>query len=415
MPTKHTRSILVCLAALWVAGLSCNSPQTQTTPDLAASLARTQTALALADFLTQTTLPQATLPSLVVTPTTASPSATPMATSTESQPSPTPTIAITQPPNCTNKARFEGETIPDDTPFNPGEAFTKAWTLRNVGTCTWTPDYALVFDSGDRMGGASPVPVGKIVPPDSTIDVQATLAAPQQPGIYQGFWKLAASQGTVFGLGKNAELPFWVQVVVTGSGSVGSENLGAPTWVETFESNSSYFYLGSDSDVSFKIEDGKLVMTAFTASGDQWRVAERGYIQDFFIEGQFRTGGACSGEDSYGMIVRAPDQADNFIDSGYIFVFSCAGKFRVYRMDNAAFTGLITWTASTSIQAGPDKTNTLGIKVVGDQFELYANSKLIASFTDTTYNQGYFGLTVRTVNTSNFLVQVNEIMYWEIK
>ncbi|NIP41529.1 MAG: hypothetical protein GWN00_05010, partial [Aliifodinibius sp.] len=37
--------------------------------------------------------------------------------------------------------------------LTPRTAFTKVWRLQNVGTCTWTADYDMVFISGDRMGG----------------------------------------------------------------------------------------------------------------------------------------------------------------------------------------------------------------------------------------------------------------------
>ncbi|MBL8100545.1 MAG: hypothetical protein JNK81_15280, partial [Anaerolineales bacterium] len=43
-------------------------------------------------------------------------------------------------------------TIPDGTTLLPGETFTKVWRLKNRGTCTWSPDYMLVFSSGSQMG-----------------------------------------------------------------------------------------------------------------------------------------------------------------------------------------------------------------------------------------------------------------------
>jgi hypothetical protein len=412
MLKRNARRLFTCFFVLGMATMACNSPQAQETPDLANIVARTQTAIALANFLTRT------LASPSATPLTSTPAGTvtitnPAVTPTLATPSITPTFAITQPPGCTNAAKFEGETVPDDTPFAPGEVFTKTWNLRNTGTCAWTADYALVFESGDRMAGASPSPLGKVNLPDGTLGVNAILTAPDQEGTYQGFWKLVTPQGSRFGLGKNADSPFWVQITVTKSGSVSHADLGDPTWVESFNNNSSRFYLGSDSEVSFDIQDGKMVMTAFTPSGDQWRVAQSQLMQDFYLEAQFQTGKACSGEDSYGMIVRAPDQADNFVDSGYIFTFSCAGKFRVYRMDNNVYTGLVNWTSSAEIEAGPDKTNVMGIKAIDDQLQLYANGKLVASFSDATYQQGYYGLTIRTKNTPDFQVFVDMVAGWE--
>ena len=37
-------------------------------------------------------------------------------------------------------------TVPDGTQFAPGEVFTKTWRLKNIGTCTWTPDYDIAFE-----------------------------------------------------------------------------------------------------------------------------------------------------------------------------------------------------------------------------------------------------------------------------
>jgi len=412
MLRKKIRNLLLSIALFWLAALACNSPQSQDTPDIAAVVARTQTAQALAVFLSQTSPAQST--TAVSRSATPAASTTPAFTATTAPPTSTPTLSITQPPNCTNSAKFEGETVPDDSPVAAAEPFTKTWTLRNTGTCAWTPDYALVFNNGEQMSGHSPAPLGQLVAPNATAILSVALVAPGQPGSFQGFWELSAPDGDRFSLGKNADQPFWVQINVTSGPSSAVEDLGEPDWVETFNTNTSRYYLGSDDDVSFEIEDGSLVMTAFTASGDQWRVAQNVTVADFYIEAQFHTGDACSGEDSYGMIVRAPDQADNFIDSGYVFVFSCAGKFRIYRMDNNSYQGLYNWTASAYILAGPDEINTMGIKALADQFELYANGQLVASFIDAAYQQGYYGLTIRAKNTADFQVQVDQVSFWNI-
>jgi polar amino acid transport system substrate-binding protein len=84
----------------------------------------------------------------------------------------------------------------------PGQDFAKTWRVRNSGTCEWKPDYYLAYVSGNRaesgMGGA-PVPVGRVVKPGETIDLTASLRAPQVPGVFQGFWKMHNSQGRDFG------------------------------------------------------------------------------------------------------------------------------------------------------------------------------------------------------------------------
>ena len=36
-------------------------------------------------------------------------------------------------------------TVPDGTSYAANTAFRKTWRLKNIGACTWTTSYALVF------------------------------------------------------------------------------------------------------------------------------------------------------------------------------------------------------------------------------------------------------------------------------
>jgi hypothetical protein len=47
--------------------------------------------------------------------------------------------------------------VPDGSNFQPGESFSKAWRLKNIGSCTWTTSYLLIFSKGDLMGAPSAV------------------------------------------------------------------------------------------------------------------------------------------------------------------------------------------------------------------------------------------------------------------
>jgi hypothetical protein len=114
-----------------------------------------------------------------------------------------------------NLARFVADvTIADDTRFSQGDNFTKTWRLRNEGSCTWTTDYKLVFDYGDKLGGPSHVDMPRTVHPGETVDVSVDLEAPNSDGNYQGFWKLADEDGHKFGIGANAQVAFWVKIRV---------------------------------------------------------------------------------------------------------------------------------------------------------------------------------------------------------
>jgi hypothetical protein len=413
MKMKRFPAIYLAISALLIVTLSCNLQSGTPTQDLAAIVAQTQTAIAIEQLLTATNAALQTSISKTNTPipTTSPPSSI--------KPSNTATIpTLTLETNCANKAKFEDESIPDNTVFPPGEEFVKTWTLRNVGTCTWTPDYELVYVKGEQMDGTSPVPIGETVPPNDTIRLFLPQTAPQAPGLHEGYWKLISPAGEEFGLGKDADVAFWVKILVepgASSGTTGGvQGLGAPDYIDSFDGPSSSFDLGADSKISFALQDGNLVMTGIVPDGDLWRVSSA-YLDDFYIEAGFKTGPVCSGRDSYGLLVRAPDQPDSIIDSGYVFSFSCEGRYRIYRMDNGAFTGIVNWSTNSLIKPGPNQDNDMLIKAKGGQMQLFANSSLIYEFSDYTYSGGLYGLMIRSDITANFKVFVNQLAYWFIK
>jgi hypothetical protein len=84
-------------------------------------------------------------------PVAVSPTATlPLPTAT--LPLPTAT-ATAKPVPCNAVAFVKDVSIPDGTDLASGQKFTKTWRLENVGTCTWTTDYDLVFVNGAAMSG----------------------------------------------------------------------------------------------------------------------------------------------------------------------------------------------------------------------------------------------------------------------
>ncbi|MCC7188897.1 MAG: hypothetical protein IT312_09160 [Anaerolineales bacterium] len=119
---------------------------------------------------------------------------------------------------CTDKAQFIADvTVPDGTRFDSGAAFTKVWKLRNVGTCTWTTSYSLVFDSGEKMGAVTSSNFANNIAPGQIIDITINMTAPSAPGHYIGYWKFKNAQGVIFGIGAAANKAWWVEIDVVGS------------------------------------------------------------------------------------------------------------------------------------------------------------------------------------------------------
>jgi len=103
------------------------------------------------------------------------------------------------PPACWNALRFEGDvTVPDGSCINANEAFTKAWRLRNTGSCSWGGGYKFAFDGGDQMGAPSYISVPSVAP-GATWDPSVGLRAPSTPGHYRGYWRMQNPQGVKFG------------------------------------------------------------------------------------------------------------------------------------------------------------------------------------------------------------------------
>lgn len=155
-------------------------------------------------------------------------------TATLALPSPTLTpealpTQTTQPNPCDIAEFVSDITVADGTVFKPGELFTKTWRLKNIGSCTWTTNYALVFQSGDSMSAAEVQNLPNDVPPGQSIDVTTYLTAPSQPGRYKGYWQLQNTSGERL-LIKNGSTDslFYVDIVVaadTAAFSISVESL----------------------------------------------------------------------------------------------------------------------------------------------------------------------------------------------
>jgi hypothetical protein len=126
----------------------------------------------------------------------------------------TPTATLT--PKPCNWVQFISDgVVVDNWETTPADHFTKTWTLKNIGSCTWTSGYQLIFDHGDQMGApASQQLTAGTVAPGQTVDVSVDLLSPNVAGTYQGFFKLRASDSSTFGIGPDANGTFWVKIVV---------------------------------------------------------------------------------------------------------------------------------------------------------------------------------------------------------
>lgn len=204
---RLTKALLFAFIALLSA---CNFPSAVSTPSLEDIDSAEQAAATLAARLTEVAANMNKNPTATPTlfPSTAAPTVTPSATVPPTKP-PTPT-----PYPCNWAAFVSDVTIPDGRVLKPGEQFEKTWRLKNIGSCSWSKDYDLVFASGDRMDGSKSVSLTGTVKPGQTVDVSVDLIAPDAIDDYVGYWALRDASGRIFGIGLDADAAFWVAIEV---------------------------------------------------------------------------------------------------------------------------------------------------------------------------------------------------------
>lgn len=213
----------IILLALTIS--SCTSNKSVIATAVAMTVQAQNTQLA---SMSDTPLALATIPSLGNTPISSAPIAnTPSAGTPAALPTltplGTPLAASTSVTQCTARATFVGETIPDGTIESPGATFTKTWNIQNTGTCPWDSTWKLSFVSGDLLGAAVTYPL-TYTAPNQTLNFSIALTAPTTEGNYRGYWEIVSQWGTSIRDSGSGD-PFWVDINVN-SGTPGA---GTPT------------------------------------------------------------------------------------------------------------------------------------------------------------------------------------------
>jgi hypothetical protein len=199
------RGILIAFILL-LSAVSCTMPGIGSPATNLTAEAMTATVGMIVTRLTQAAV---TATPIILIPTqTVSPTASPLPTET---PTVLPSSTQTQLP-CNQAAFVSDVTVPDGSEFYPGEEFTKVWRLRNVGSCTWTTAYSVVFVDGDRMDAPAAVTLPGNVEPQQAVDISIGMVAPNELGTFRGDWMLRNAEGREFGLGYST--PFYVEIKV---------------------------------------------------------------------------------------------------------------------------------------------------------------------------------------------------------
>ncbi len=123
--------------------------------------------------------------------------------------------------NYCDQAEFISDiSAPDGANFAPGATFIKTWRFINIGSCSWTTSYRVVFVGGDQLSAAPAVDLPVTVAPGQLVDISVTMTAPMASGHYRGLWKFGNTAGVQFGIGNSANEAFWVDINVVETSAV---------------------------------------------------------------------------------------------------------------------------------------------------------------------------------------------------
>jgi hypothetical protein len=216
-PTKPAISLALIL--VFLAQAACNFPgfrASEEDPAATLNALYTQSAQTLAAMASQSA-------AQTVAPTLGYASPTPLLQTVTFAPAigtATPIRTSAPVTRCDGADFVDDVTYPDGSVIGRNEPFTKVWRLKNIGTCSWTTGYALVFVEGDAMSAPVAIALPGTVNPGQTVDIPVNMISPFADGRYKGYFKLRNASGVLFGVGTQASTAFWVDVRVSGQNYV---------------------------------------------------------------------------------------------------------------------------------------------------------------------------------------------------
>jgi len=226
---KKTKWIILALLSLSLVLAACapSLPPTPSEAEIAQQVASTQQAKAtqnsvetLVALVTElsnqpTWTPQPACPvcptQVVVVPTAAT---TPNPHEATAQPTTAPTAEAGK--KCFQFDFLGDVNYPPGTIVKPGTKFSKTWTVKNTGTCTWSRDYDVVFVGGEAFGSNKRGDITREVVPGDIIEITIdNMTAPQTEGTYYSYWMIAAPDGARVGYGPNQQWGLGIELVVS--------------------------------------------------------------------------------------------------------------------------------------------------------------------------------------------------------
>ncbi len=175
------------------------------------------------------------LPTIVSAPT-LEPTAIPTVQPTVVPTNPPTAISVPAVTGCQDSAQYISDDNMDGTAYAPNTPFTKTWTVKNTGSCTWDDSYLVSRISGTYMTQAPGyliVPQGQTVAPGQTVNISIGMTSPVENGNYRSDWGLKKRNGPFMPIqgGTNGNA-FYVKIRVNDGSTVDGKVTAASIDIE---------------------------------------------------------------------------------------------------------------------------------------------------------------------------------------
>lgn len=188
--------------------------------------------------------------------------------------------------------------------------------------------------------------------------------------------------------------------------------LGEPTWKDAMNTGDNWPTAADPAGFTeIGFQNGYMELTALKPI-DGWRLTFD-KLTNAYLEMTVNTG-SCLPLDRYGIIARVPSLTD--ANRGYLFGFTCGGKFSLRKWDGStnSMTNFIVWKTNAAINAGANKVNRLGVMMKGNKLSMYANGVLLGEVMDNTWLEGNFGVFAGAHESPKYTLKVDEMDYWKL-
>lgn len=168
-----------------------------------------------------------------------------------------------------------------------------------------------------------------------------------------------------------------------------------------------FWQTSTSADGSAQVSNGQLNLVLNATRSYLFSMRTGPVVNDFYTEVTATTN-FCSGDDEYGLLVRALD-GDHFR-----FALSCDGRAKVDRFHNGSLSRQVGWVSSRAIPSIAPGTSRLGVWAGGGQMHFFVNDMYLFSVTDSLLFRGAVGAYVHTSTEKDVSVSFSSLKLWQV-